>query len=126
MRGFIVVLVNPKDFLTTEDNPTYRGVDRLPPYSHKIPEESEAIDEYVFGDYKSKEGAIPTLEKAQELLQLFRHSRRQFEIIYYETMDENPRDRPRDALRLQLPDHDMDLNVLKVFDLPSVNPRHHH
>jgi len=51
MRGFIVVLVNPKDFLTTEDNPTYRGVDRLPPYSHKIPEESEAIDEYVFEQY---------------------------------------------------------------------------
>src|SRR2546425_8550530 len=88
MRGYLVVLAEPTEFLEGSKNINYRGIDRLPPYPSKFPEEGQAIEEYVFGEYKSEEGVIPSLEKAKELLALFRDSPRLYEIIYYETLDE--------------------------------------
>src|SRR2546426_4863141 len=177
MRTYIVVFAEPADYLEGSKNLKYRGVDRLPPYPSDVIEEKEAIDEYVFGDYKAADGTIPTLEKAKQLIRLFSRSPRPFEIIYYETVEEaqeSESDAGMSVLgydvaspggdrwsivsdfppapemqhfvaelnefglfgtqwvaqrfleeykRLQLPDYDMDLRVLRVYEVESSNSR---
>ena len=63
-------------------NPRYRGIDRLPPYSPANADDREALDEYVFGNYKNDEGLIPELALARELLSKFTRSHSELEIIY--------------------------------------------
>jgi hypothetical protein len=85
-KGFLVVLKFPDDALRSK-NPRYRGIDRLPPYPSNVVEEEEPLDDYVFQKkYNSEEGLIPSLSLARELVNRFRKSPRQFEIIYVRTI----------------------------------------
>jgi hypothetical protein len=83
--GFLIVLVDSGEQSVL--NPQYKGVDRLPPYnvqpySTHFPEETEPLEDYVFGDYKHPESSlIPDYSKAVELWQRFRVSRRAYEIL---------------------------------------------
>lgn len=89
-NGFLVVLEIKEylDWTGLPPNPLYKGVDRLPaaPIPGDPPlfaEEAEALDAYVFGDFKDFDtNLIPTYQKAVELLQMFERSPRQYEIIY--------------------------------------------
>lgn len=81
-QGYLLVLRQPEILPT---NPRYRGIDRMPPYPSDIMEEQGALDDYVFGHYKNKEGVIPSLELARDLLSRFASSPRQFEIIHVRT-----------------------------------------
>lgn len=85
MRGYLVVLRDPE--IRSGSNPKYRGVYRMPPYPTSIPEESVVIDDYVFGKYKDSDGLIPTLALANQLVDGFSDSPREYEIIYVETLD---------------------------------------
>ena len=100
MKGYLVVLASSNDFLGRASNLKYRGVYRIPPYPSKIAEEERAMDEYVFGDFKSEEGVIASLERAKDLLELFAMSPRRYEVIYYETIDEAESAETTHALRL--------------------------
>lgn len=78
-KGFLVVLQcnsnNPK-------NPRYSGVDRIPAYPSSVAIENSALDDYVFGNYKSlASNLIDQYAAAQDLLQRLDISPRQFEII---------------------------------------------
>jgi hypothetical protein len=88
MKGYLVVLVRSEEWQHSL-NKNYRGMDRLPAYPSNLPEEQSALDEYVFGKYKNKEGLIPSLKKARNLFDLFRWSPRSFEIIYCEVYKNN-------------------------------------
>jgi hypothetical protein len=78
--GFLVVLSLPT--YRNPRNARYRGVDRVPEYPASIIEEAEALDEYVFGDYKDIDtNLIPDLCAARRLLGKISISGRQFEII---------------------------------------------
>ena len=79
-EGYLVVLVESEYVLPT--NPRYRGLYRLPPYPSRVPEEEQAVEDYVFGSYKNKEGLIPESALARELLTRLSKSPRRFEIIY--------------------------------------------
>ena len=83
--GFLVVLPEPefRGEVGRSINPRYSGVDRVPTYPSKYREESTAIDEYVFGDFKDMESnVIPSLPKALDLLKMFSASPRTFEVIF--------------------------------------------
>ncbi|GIW91995.1 MAG: hypothetical protein KatS3mg110_0036 [Pirellulaceae bacterium] len=93
LRGYLVVLPYSENRLLTADGltwdvDTYQGAGRVPAYhvesqGSPYPEEREAIDAYVFGDFKDYEtNLIPTYEKAVELLQMFSRSPRRYEIIF--------------------------------------------
>lgn len=100
--GYLVVLKSTMEILKSEFPPhyqgrwntRYQGIDRMPayyfPHESPFPEENLAMDLYVFsGNYKDDNGLIPSLSKAQELLKMFlASSRREFEIIYVETCDD--------------------------------------
>lgn len=88
-QGYLVVLRQRDDADTSPLHAAYRGIDRIPVYHDPmdIPEEQEAMDAYMFGDYEDDHGFIPILPKAQELLDRFRHSPRHFEIIHCRLMD---------------------------------------
>src|SRR4051812_34953437 len=87
--GFLVVLVESGEFCSR--NPLYDGVDRTPPYapalySTHFPEEESALDDYVFGDcLDSDSNLIPSYSKAAGLLERFKVSRRQYEILLCST-----------------------------------------
>jgi hypothetical protein len=80
-EGYLVVLKNVADAGYTESF-GYKGIDRLPPYPTDEETEAEALDAYVFGDFKNEDGLIPTLEAARILLKQFSGSLRKFEIIF--------------------------------------------
>jgi hypothetical protein len=83
--GFLIVLVDSGELSPL--NPQYVGVDRLPPYnvppySTHFPEETETLEDYVFGDYKSPDSSlILDYSKALELWHRFSISRRAYEIL---------------------------------------------
>ena len=83
--GFIVVLDQPEERgeVGKSVNPRYSGVDRVPSYPSDYGEESDAIDKYVFGDFKDTESnVIVSLDEALELLRMFSASPRHYEIIF--------------------------------------------
>jgi len=86
MNGYLVVLASKSRYLQNPLNTKYKGVDRLPPYSPNIQEDKQALDAYVFGDFKDDTGVIPQYDKAKQLLDLFGESRHKFEIIYCESV----------------------------------------
>lgn len=86
-QGFLVVVRSPKDALQSS-NPCYRGLDRMPPYPTENDAVEEALDEYVFGEYKNEEGVIPSLDLAKELLKRFNSLSQKFELIYTLSCDE--------------------------------------
>ena len=83
--GFLIVLVDSTEYC--DRNSRYTGVDRLPPYapppySTHFPEETTAIEDYVFGAYKDADPSlIIDYSKAIELWQRFKVSRRPYEIL---------------------------------------------
>lgn len=85
IQGFLIVPVEKEGPLEPDPNQLYQGVGRLPAQPSDFEEESEALEEYVFGDYVDDDATvIPTLQKARELLFLFANSPRDFEILYCE------------------------------------------
>lgn len=78
--GFLVVLqTQPK---ASARNPLYSGVDRIPAYPSGVAEESDALDDYVFGPYKNQStNLIDDYFQAYSLLERFQSSPRRFEII---------------------------------------------
>jgi hypothetical protein len=101
VTGFLVVLSEPTWPKGHEPmNPRYKGADRLPPFPSEHAEESEAINEYVFGPYKDLDTtAITDITRARELLRLFGNSPRQYELIYVSNSHEAP---PADASPVRL------------------------
>ena len=84
MTGFLVVLKVPeyRGERGAHLNPRYSGVNRVPGWLSEYPEETAALDRYVFGDLKSREtNLIPDLATALKLLNDFSSSPREFEII---------------------------------------------
>jgi hypothetical protein len=78
--GFLVVLTRPDG--VTQKKPNYMGVNRIPAYPSKHPEEGQGMDDYVFGGFKDYDtNLIPTFERARELMGRLSHSPRAFEII---------------------------------------------
>lgn len=75
-----MVLQSPCDRAGTR-NARYRGIDRLPPYAPagSVP---DALDDYVFGEYKDELGLIPNLSSAKELWNMLNHRPEPMEIIY--------------------------------------------
>ncbi len=59
----------------------------MPAYPSDEMGEADALDEYVFGDWKDDQGFIPTLDRANELLERFARSSRRFEVIYASQAD---------------------------------------
>jgi hypothetical protein len=94
--GYLVVLRQPdraQDYVNL--NPRYRGANRIPYYPASIPEEIDAMEEYVFGPYRDERlDFIPTLVRARSLLTKFENSPRRFELIYVTTDHVKP---PPDA-----------------------------
>jgi hypothetical protein len=79
--GFLVVLRTPE--YRSPRNPRYFGVDAVPASTSKIPEEAQALNDYVFGNFKDFEtNLILTYSKAHELWMAFSKSSREFEIIF--------------------------------------------
>jgi hypothetical protein len=68
-KGYLIVLKSPGDILASE-NPHYKGLYRIPPWSQKNYEEG-FDDPYVFGNFTDKTGLIPTLSKVQQALAHF-------------------------------------------------------
>ncbi len=88
MRGYLVLLVEDEPGEAPRPNAKYQGVDRLPPNPTVFPDEVEALDEYVYGDYKEEDSSlIPTLHRARELLTMFDDASRDFELVYCEADD---------------------------------------
>ncbi len=93
--GFLVVLADTG--YRNARNPRYVGVDRLPPYSPMpygthLPEETEPLEAYVFGDYKSPDSSLITdYLKALELWGQFAVSRRRFEILFCGVGPDDPK-----------------------------------
>lgn len=61
----------------------YHGVDRVPPYPSDDEGEQDALDQYVFGNYK--DGAtnlIPSYAAALRLQRLFLSSKHRYEILF--------------------------------------------
>jgi hypothetical protein len=78
--GYLVVL--KKGEYRSPRNPDYHGSDDVPAYPSKLREEEQAMDRYVFGDFKHSDvNLIPTQQRAEELLALFAGSPREFEIL---------------------------------------------
>ena len=90
LRGFLVVLQEQEypPWVTRRAMPTYKGVYRIPAAPTpgepaEIPEEAEALDAYVFGDFKDCDtNLIPAYDKAVKLLGMFSRSPRRYEIIF--------------------------------------------
>ena len=80
IQGYLVVLVEP-DYKSKLNN-SYEGIDRLPPYPSLFEQEQEAMELYVFGDYKNEYNVITSLDKAMDLKQQFSESPRKFEILF--------------------------------------------
>lgn len=96
--GFLVVLKIPQypEWMGPGLPENYRGVDRLTPMPipgdpPEYPEEAEALEAALWGDYYPDEGVnlIPSYEKALDLYRLFARSPREYEIIF---CCENPED----------------------------------
>jgi len=82
--GYVVALVRPEN--RNIKNPQYCGIDRLPEYPSRVEQESQALDQYVFGDYKDlNSNLIPTFVKALKLWTDFSVSTRDFEILLCST-----------------------------------------
>jgi hypothetical protein len=78
--GFAITLVIPER--VSDANPRYRGIDCSPAIPSQIPEESAALHDYVFGEYKSEDSnLISTIELAMDLWTRLSASPRQFEIV---------------------------------------------
>jgi len=88
IKGYLVVLRVPVRL--ARSNPKYRGLYRGPGWPTRFPEEEEALDAYVFGDYMSDSegGLIPTEQLARELFSRFSASPREFDVIYAQTPHE--------------------------------------
>src|SRR5260370_41610443 len=85
MGGYLVVMREPQAASALQ---VYRGVCRMPPYTlppepPEFPEEIEALDAYVFGEYRDENccDLIPQRPRARESLAKFNGSRREYEII---------------------------------------------
>lgn len=78
--GFLVVLATK-----TESNrgpATYEGVDRMPGYPGDRPDQTAALDFYVFGECKDpRTNLIPHIEVARDLLAQLSRGGRRYEII---------------------------------------------
>ncbi len=84
--GYLIVLVD-SGYINAL-NPNYAGVDRLTPYAPHpyathFPEETEVLEDYVFGDHKRRDDSSLIVEysKALELWRRFAVSRRAYEIL---------------------------------------------
>src|SRR5262249_16404838 len=91
-RGYMVVQV-------VSEMPGYKGVYRMPPYPSSHPEEAEAMDQYVFGDFKDEmqNDLIADLQSARKLLEMFRDKPTSYELIFVSNGDEEPEGIQADA-----------------------------
>ncbi len=83
--GFTLVLkvCDERGERGTRLNPRYHGVNREPSYPSEYEEENDALDEYVFGEYKDLEtDLIPSIELAREVLESLSGLRRSFELLF--------------------------------------------
>lgn len=82
--GFLVV--RSEHFDRTHRNPLYNGVDRVPPYPSEDESEQkalEALDEYVFGNYKDTEtNLIPSLDAAVRLQSALSSAAHRYDILF--------------------------------------------
>lgn len=82
--GFLVVARIPecRGEAGKELNPRYSGVDRVPAYPSTREDENDALDAYVFGDFKDGDSnMISEYGKALELLRMFPTSSDRYEVI---------------------------------------------
>lgn len=88
MKGYLLALSEP-DHSSLSANRAYAGLARVPAYPSPVSEEAHAMEEYVFGEYiqDPKQGLVPTLRKARELLQLFSGSPRAFDLLFCDSSD---------------------------------------
>jgi hypothetical protein len=80
-EGYLAVEKSP-EYTERVRNARYKGVYRLPPYWFGAGTDQAALDDYVFGKYKDKEGLIPNFELARDLFRKFGASSQKMEIIY--------------------------------------------
>jgi hypothetical protein len=86
VEGYLVVRQEPGvGFRFPPDvpnlNPRYMGVSRIPCWPSKVAEENAALELYVFNYRDDDTNLIPTLARAEELLNHLRHSPIKYEII---------------------------------------------
>jgi hypothetical protein len=61
----------------------YRGVDRVPPYPSDDEDEQEAVEQYVFGNYKDDAtNLIPSFDAAVRLQRSLSSSKHRYEILF--------------------------------------------
>jgi hypothetical protein len=93
-KGYLIVLAEAKDWAVTPENllnPSYKGLFRIPAWPSEHPEESEALDKYVFHE-KDDTGFLPEINVVQRLMTMLRRSPRQFEVIFCSEAEENESD----------------------------------
>lgn len=83
--GFLIV--RSVDASLAEDNRSsrsrYSGVDRVPPYPSDDDCEKDAIEDYVFGDYKNQTtNLISSLDRALQLYRSLSGSKYKYEILF--------------------------------------------
>jgi hypothetical protein len=113
--GFLIVLEKSGESHLL--NPRYVGVDRLPPYYlgdellTQYPEEAQAVDDYVFGNYKDDYTVIADYSKALELYRRFSVAQRKYELLFCGSG-------PDDPLLLSL--RDLTTNVPLGYDISGI------
>lgn len=114
-RGFLVVLQVPEwpQYFRPGLPDNYRGLYRMPPRPHpgempKYPEEAEAFEADIFGDYCDDEtGLIGSYDKALELYKLYSRSPRAYEILYCCEGPEGLADLPADRVEAEVLGYDV-------------------
>lgn len=131
-RGFLVVLQVPEwpEYFRPGLPDTYRVLSRMPPAPHpgetpEYPEEAEAFEASIFGDYYDDEtDLIGSYERAVELYRLFSRSPRAYEIVYCCEGPEGLADLPADRAEAEVLVYDVvcipgDLWSIVLGMLPS-------